>query len=129
MKIIFTVLGYLRWHYSKAILSFTDIWKNLLFFITDFFSIKLLLRNFFDPWKKMTDSYPKRFNFKDYLFSFITNSITRVVGIIMRFILLIAGFLACGLFCLLLPIGLIIWIILPLVVIFLIGNGLILIAK
>jgi hypothetical protein len=123
MKTIFITLGYLHWHYKKAIVSLTDIWKNFLYFISEYFSIRLLFKNFFDPWKRMNENYPKRFNFKEYIFSFLTNLIIRIVGIIMRTFLLIIG-LTCYIgLALVYPLVLIIWLILPFMVVFLIGNG------
>ena len=127
MEIILIILGYLKWHYSKAISSLTNIWKNFLYFISEFFSIKLLFQNFFDPWKRMSDGYPKSFDLKKYFFAFITNVIVRVVGMIMRSALIIIS-LICYIFSiLLLPIVLVCWLLLPFIIIFLIGTGLFLI--
>jgi hypothetical protein len=129
MKIIFIILGYLKWHYSKAISSLSDIWKNFLYFTSNFFSIKLLFQNFFDPWKRMTDSYPKSFDLKKYFYAFIANLIVRIVGMIMRTGLIIIGLASYIIMALLYPIILIIWILLPLFIITLIIIGLILIIK
>jgi hypothetical protein len=129
MKIIFIILGYLKWHYSKAISSLSDIWKNFLYFTSNFFSIKLLFQNFFDPWKRMTDSYPKNFDLKKYFYAFIANLIVRIVGMIMRTGLIIIGLASYIIMALLYPIILIIWILLPLFIITLIIIGLILIIK
>lgn len=129
MKIITIAFGYLKWHYSKALKSLINIWQNFLVFLFQFFSIKLLLKNFFDPWKRMADPYPKSFSFKDYFFAFIINLIVRLVGILMRLCLLIIGLSTCLLFCILLPIILIIWFVLPAIIIFMLGTALYLIIK
>lgn len=127
MKIILIILGYLRWHYSKAVFSLSKIWINFLFFILNYFSIKLLFLNFFSPWKRMADSYPKAFDLKKYFFVFIANIITRIVGMILRTILIIVGLFCFTAFILLYPLIIIIWLALPLIVIFLICLGLTLI--
>jgi len=127
MKIIAIILGYLKWHYGKAIFSIIQIWKNFLFFVFEFFSVKLLFKNFFDPWKKMSDTYPKNFDFKKYTYTFITNLIVRVVGILMRSGLIIIGLVSYLIMILLYPIVLMLWLFLPLIVIFLIYSGLFLI--
>lgn len=129
MKIILIILGYLKWHYGKAISSLSKIWLNFLEFISNFFSIKLLFKNFFDPWKKMTDTYPKNFNLKDYLYAFLTNMIVRIVGMIMRAILILVGLTSCLITIIAYPLVIIGWIFLPAIVIILIGTGLVLIVK
>jgi len=129
MQIILIILGYIKWHYGKSLLSLTKVWRNFLYFILDFFSMKLLFRNFFDPWKRMADNYPKNFNLKKYLYVLITNIIVRVVGIMMRTILIITGLSCYILLILFYPIVLSIWLVLPFIVIILIGLGINLIIK
>lgn len=121
MKIILIILGYLKWHYGKAIRSLTNIWSNLFTFIFNFFSLNLLFRNFFDPWKRMTDDYPIHFSLKNFFFTLITNIITRLVGIILRFILIIIGLTVCVLFILSYPLALLIWILSPAIILILLG--------
>ncbi len=127
MKTLSVFLGYLKWHYSKAIKSMFVIWQNFLRFLANFFSLKLMLTNLFDHWKRMSDPYPKHFSFKAYLFSFIVNVITRIVGMLMRLVILILGSLICLIFIFCLPIILILWLVLPFIIIALLGSGLYLI--
>ncbi|MFA7252627.1 MAG: hypothetical protein WC027_02115 [Candidatus Paceibacterota bacterium] len=129
MNIILVILGYLKWHYGKAVRSLFSIWKNFLYFIFDFFSISTLFKNFFDPWKRMNDIYPKPFNLKIFFYTFITNLITRIVGALMRFCLLIISLICCLLFIAFLPIALIVWILLPLIVLVIVIAGIFLIFK
>ena len=129
MNIILVILGYLKWHYGKAIRSLCSIWKNFLYFIFDFFSVSSLFKNFFDPWKRMNDTYPKPFNLRVYFYTFIANLITRIVGAIMRLCLLIISLVCCLLFITLLPIALIVWLLLPLIVLVMVIAGIFLILK
>lgn len=129
MKMMGLILGYLQWHYGKAIKSLGAIWKNFFTFIFHFFSINLLLKNFFDPWKRMNDSYPHKFDPKLYVYAFITNTITRIVGMIMRSVLLITGLISLGILIILYPIALILWLITPLIILALLWSGLQLILK
>jgi hypothetical protein len=124
MKTIFILGGYLKWHYSKAISSLSNIWKNFLYFVFHYFSIGLLFKNFFDPWKRMADTYPKSFSFKGYLFSFLTNSIVRIVGMIMRTFLIIIGLTSYIILGLFYPIVFVIWLLSPFIIIYLIATGL-----
>jgi hypothetical protein len=122
------VLGnYLKWHYGRAIYNVFSIWENFSVFIFDFFSIKSLFANFFSPWKRLTESYPKSFDLKEYFSTFIINTIMRAVGIVFRIFMLVIGFLCYFLFLITLPFVLIIWIAFPFIILFLIVIGIILI--
>jgi hypothetical protein len=127
MKLIVVIVGYLKWHYSKAVRSVVSVWKNFLDFLVEFFSLKYLLRNLLDPWKRMNDNYPSRFSLKDYAFAFITNIIMRIVGIIMRLLLLVVTIISCIIFVIILPLAIFIWAVLPLIILFLLISGLYLI--
>ncbi len=127
MKFIPTFLGYLKWHYSKAFFSIFSFWKNILFFLFHFFSIKSLLVNFFAPWKRLADNYPKRFNLQIYFFTFLLNMITRVIGMILRTFVLIVGIFTCLVYIIFLPLTIIIWLALPIIVVSLFIFGIILI--
>jgi hypothetical protein len=129
MKILSIIFGYLGWHYSKAIRSLTRVWKIFLTFIFNYFSIDLLFKNFLDPWKRMNDNYPKNFNLKDYFYAFVTNMIVRIVGIIMRTILIIIGLTCYIAFALFYPLAIIGWLLLPSLIVVLIIFGVILIIK
>ena len=127
MEFLTTFFGYLKWHYSKALVATFSLWKNILVFLFNFFSIKSLTGNFFTPWKRLADTYPKKFNLKIYSFIFLVNSIMRIVGIILRSIIIFIGLLFCVSYIALLPLTLLFWLALPLIIVFLIGSGLILI--
>ena len=84
---------FFEWYFfdqPKAILRF---WKNLLKFNLNYFSISLLLKTFFSPWRRQTYSYGRGFDFKVYLETFISNVIFRSLGAILRFFLIIIGIL------------------------------------
>lgn len=127
MKFIIVFLRYLKWHYSKALLTTFSFWKNILIFLFNYFSIKNLVGNFFTPWKRLADNYPKRIDIKIYFFTFLTNTIMRIFGMFLRLIIILIGLAVCGIFITLLPVAIVVWLLLPLAIIFLIVFGLILI--
>lgn len=129
MKIVVILLGYIKWHYTKGLKSFLNIWKNFFVFLYNFFSIRQLIENIFDPWKRMTDPYPKRFSFKAYLFAFIVNSIMRILGFILRLAILLVGLIVILIFVISLPFLLVVWLLLPLIILVLFVSGLYLIFK
>jgi len=117
MKTLTVLFGYIKWHYSEAIISLLQIWRNLTVFIFDYFSIKLLFQNFFDPWKRMTETRPSFFDTAKFFSTLISNLIMRLVGIFLRIILIALGTICLLLFVLLLIPVLLIWLILPFIVI------------
>ena len=127
MKFLITFLGYMKWHYGKALMTTFAFWKNILIFLFNFFSIKSLSGNFFTPWKRLADNYPKNFDLKIYIFTFLVNSIMRTVGVILRSIIIFIGLAFCIIYIILLPVTLLVWLVLPLIIVFLIGSGLVLI--
>jgi len=129
MKYLSIFFGYLKWHYGKALATTFSFWKDILVFLFNFFSIKSLLGNFFTPWKRLADNYPKRFNLQIYFFTFLVNTIMRIVGILLRSTVLIIGLVCCAAYIILLPISLVVWILLPILIIALIILGIILIVS
>ena len=109
MELITTFFGYLKWHYSKALIATFAFWKNILIFLFNFFSVKSLIGNFFTPWKRLADNYPKKFNLKTNFFIFLVNTIMRTVGIILRSVLIFLGLTCCLVYIIFLPVSLLIW--------------------
>ncbi len=85
---------YILWHYTTAFGEILHVWKNLLWFTYNFFSIPQMLRSFFSPWKRMTEERGNTFNFEDLAGFIIINIISRIVGMILRTIVLFFGLLA-----------------------------------
>jgi hypothetical protein len=127
MKLLKITLGYLKWHYFNAVLTTFTFWTNILVFLFNFFSIKTLACNFFTPWKRLADNYPKNFNIKAYFSVFIVNFFMRLVGIFFRSIILFIGLSVCAIYIMTLPITIVVWLALPPALIYMAIQGLILI--
>ncbi len=120
-------MQYLIWHFVEMPKHIFQAWTNLLRFSIDYFSLPILLKTFFSPWKKFSHSYGKSFSFKKYFEVFVFNLMSRTIGAVIRlfFVLLALVFsffvFISGLFFLLA------WILMPLwlVYIFLYGINLI----
>ena len=93
MSSSFFILDYLIWHYSRAFRDIVSLWYNVVWFITHFFSIPLLLRTLLSPWKRMTTTR-EQFGIEDMAQTFVFNLMSRVVGFFVRGVLLLMGFAA-----------------------------------
>lgn len=131
MRFLAISLHYLSWHYSRAILEFSHIYKDILVFIFNFFSISILLRSYFAPWRRMGEDYEKNIidDLEDVASVFVVNLLMRIVGIVMRTLIIVFGVLFVLLVALLYPVLLIFWLALPLIIIILILLGLGLLIK
>jgi len=114
---------YLLWHYTRAFKEIFHVWFNLIWFVIHFFSISQLMRSWFSPRKRMVEDRGRTWNMEDLAGYVIIGFISRIVGFLVRSVVIVMG-----LFFLLLTIigGLItyvFWIMAPLVIIGLLGFG------
>lgn len=119
MSILKYLKDYILWHYTLAISDFFTIWKDIVWFTYNYFSIPLLLRTLFSPWKRLGE---KRKGYFDFVY-IIMNLITRIYGAIFRIITILIGLIVVLFVIALGPIFLLLWIILPVVVIALLSKG------
>lgn len=125
MRFLAISFNYLVWHYGRAIFEFSHIYKNILGFLLDFFSIPVLLRTFFAPWRRMGEEYSQNIilHFEEAASVFVVNLIMRLMGIVMRTIIIAFGLIILLLAVILYPVLIIIWLLLPLILIVLIMLG------
>ena len=82
---------YFLWHYSRAFKELFHVWLNFLWFTIHFFSIPQLLASWFSPFKRITEERQRAFSFEDIAGYIIINLLSRVVGAIMRSIIIVFG--------------------------------------
>lgn len=110
------ITAWLQWHFLQMPKFLFKVWGNYFSYVTDFFSVPLLLKTLFSPWRRYQWSYPKNFDIQEFFLSFFSNIISRFLGAIVRTVLIIFGFLAQLMFILMGGIMLILWILFPLVI-------------
>lgn len=81
------------WHFSEMPKEIVRIWKTFLRFNLEYFSIKLLIKTLFYPWRRYEVSYGRGFDIKRFFESFFSNLIFRILGAIVRTILIFIGLL------------------------------------
>jgi len=92
MNMLSFLLGYLGWHYSTGFAEIKNFNWLLLRRVWDGFSLKSILRTFFSPWKRMAEEY-KRGRPEEWFGTLIVNSLMRLVGMAVRSLIIIIGFL------------------------------------
>lgn len=111
---------YLAWHYTRALRDFFTIWGNLLWFVYQFFSIKLLLKTLFSPFKRLKEQNTGGIlDFEGLFESLVINTIMRVVGFLFRSIVIVMGIISYFLAIMAGIIVFILWIALPFLIAFL----------
>jgi hypothetical protein len=114
------------WWYSKGIYDFFIYLKAIFLKITDIFSVRLLLRTFFSPWKRDVtpmESLPLNLMLQVIIF----NLVSRLIGAFIKAIILFIYFIALAIFLSLTLFLVMLWLLLPLITILglIIGIGLI----
>jgi hypothetical protein len=79
------------WQFFDVPSAILKAWKNFLLFNLNFFSVPLLLKSFFSPWRRYQWAYPRGLDIGKYFEVLISNLISRILGAIMRTFLIIIG--------------------------------------
>ena len=81
------------WHFYEMPKFLLGVWRNYILFALNYFSLPILLKSLFSPWRKYRWRYPKGFAVGEFVSTFISNSFSRILGAMMRIVLIIAGIL------------------------------------
>lgn len=85
------LVRYTWWHYATAPKLLYHVWFNLVWYMGHVFAVGKLGRSLFAPWKRVVAKRTKRWDFEDMASAFVANTMSRVVGAIMRLTLMIVG--------------------------------------
>jgi len=88
------VIQYLIWQLFDVPKGLIGAWKNFLLFNLNYFSIVLLFKTLFSPWRKYKWSYGRGFDIGRYLETFFSNLVSRILGAIIRSFLIFIGLMA-----------------------------------
>lgn len=87
------ILQLFVWHFIDVPKSILRAWKDFLKFYLNFFSLPLLIKTFFSPWHGYRWYHGKGFDIGRYLEVLFSNLISRSLGVILRFFLILIGIL------------------------------------
>lgn len=119
MKALLIPAYYLSWHYTSAIVHILAIFRNVVFFSFNFFSVKILLRNIFRPFRR-TRYISKDPADQEHV---IVSIMMSFIGFCVRTVTIVCGLLAVLLACVFWTVVICVWIVLPFlsVVLFIFG--------
>ena len=86
--------AYVIWHYTAGLWAAFRVCVNFLRFTFNFFSIPLLFKTLFSPWRRLGEEYSSGLHPSEWLTSFTVNTLMRVVGAVIRLALIIFGLIA-----------------------------------
>ena len=120
-------IDYIRWHYLRGFRELIYLCRNFLQFIVHLFSIPLLLKTLFHPWRRMGEAYKKGLDPEAIISALIVNMIMRAVGFISRLAIISVGLL--GLLFVLIgsALAIVAWLFLPLILVVLLSVSITLI--
>ena len=87
-------VSWIIWRFYESPRSLFFIWKNFLEFNMNFFSIHLLFATILSPWRRLQWRYPRAFSPQEYLGVFISNIFSRIIGFVLKSILIVVGVMA-----------------------------------
>jgi len=85
------LIAWIFWQFFEAPKNILKAWRNFLLFNLNYFSIPLLIKTFFSHWRRYEWSYGRGFDLRRWAFTCASNLISRVLGAMMRSILIFVG--------------------------------------
>ena len=116
--------NYFQWHYTLAFVDIFHIWRNITTFLFNFFSIQILVKTFFSPWRRLhADRETEGFDLIDLLSTSFVNLTMRIVGALMRSMLIVIGLCAVTAAIVGGIIFFVFWILTPIIIVLLCAAG------
>lgn len=115
-------MSYISWWYTDELIY---LWQSVNIITAKIyyaFSIPILFRTLFSPWKKDT-LYAENPSLSESFQIMIGNGVSRIVGAVVRLMTIFAGIISTGLTFVTGLIFLAVWILLPLIIIYLFISG------
>lgn len=120
-------LHYFAWHYTRGWRDLTKVGSAFMQAIWHYFSIGLLLKTFFSPFRRIRMTVDNKLDFEELASTFVTNLLMRFVGMLFRMLIIAAGLFASLLFLIGWILSYIVWLFLPPVLIYLVLYSFVLI--
>jgi hypothetical protein len=112
------IIEWLVWHFLEMPKFLFLVWKNYIMFAVNYFSLPLLLKTLISPWRRNAWIFPKVFDIQEYANVIVSNIFSRVIGFILRIILIIVGAIFQVLVLIIGILAILFWILIPFILIF-----------
>jgi len=109
------ILVFWRWYYGEAVKNVLNAWRNFIIFALNYFSIPLLLKTLFAPWKRDITRKPRGLDIKKFLDYLAFNLISRGLGFLVRLVTILVGIVFLILVAVAGAIFFALWLVLPLI--------------
>jgi hypothetical protein len=129
MNFLLIIPYYFSWHYKRGIVDYFKVWKNLIWFLWNFFSIKVLFKTFFMPFQKLKEDYSGGLDIENFLSSIVVTTLMRMVGMFFRSVIIITGLISIFSFIILGLMGMVVWLTLPLIIVWFVITSIIALLK
>lgn len=125
--IVRIIPNYILWHYTLGLAAAAAFGFNLVRFLVNFFSLGLLAKTLFAPWRRLGETYARGLQPNAWFETLIVNTLMRLIGVIIRLSLIAAGLVVSGLAIILALLAVVLWLMMPVLFIGLMVGGLFLI--
>lgn len=119
------VAQWISWHFLEMPKNILLSSKIFIGFCLDYFSIEVLSKTLFEPWKKDVKSYEKKLEVEEYINVWFDNFISRTIGTILRTVLIVWGLLSIAISLIVILIIFVSWFLIPILLIGFLYYGLI----
>lgn len=110
------IVSWFAWQFFEVPRLLFQIWGNYLSFTEKYFSVILLAKTLFAPWRRYNWAYPRAFDIYQFSLTLTSNLFSRFLGAMLRIVLIAAGILAWIAVACIGLVGILLWIAFPLVI-------------
>jgi len=107
---------YFYWHYTYGGKDVRNFFKNIVWFLWNFFSVGLLVQTLFVPWQRLRE-HGRKGDIQSYFEAFIITTLMRIIGAGMRLILITIGIIVTSFAVIIGAIVSLVWFIIPLIMV------------
>lgn len=87
------ITSWILWQFYEMPKFLWQVWNNYFMFATNYFSLTILLKTFFSPWRRYKWRYPRGLDIQEFFSTLISNAFSRIIGAMMRTVLILVGIL------------------------------------
>jgi hypothetical protein len=111
------IISWFLWHFYEVPDFLIQVWRNYFLFGINYFSIHLLLKTFFSPWKRYGWKYPKGFDVGEFFNALVSNVFSRILGVLFRIILIVVGILGQIVILIAGAVAILLWVLIPFIIV------------